>query len=225
MNQRVDRGYTDLTNKTLPTKIARHFETTDPKIYTVMRNLNFDDWFSPHKKQKAKDYFTALCREIIGQQLSGKAAGTIYGRFANLFETNKITSNLVLAISDQGLRDCGLSWAKVKYVKSLAQLINDKAVDLEALTNLPDQEVIEELVKVKGIGTWTAEMFLIFTLNRENVFSFGDLGLKKGIEKVYGLKDPSTKRIEKIIRKWKPFKTYGSIALWHSLEVDIKDYR
>jgi len=212
-------------NKTIPTKIANHFENVDPKIYAFMRNLNFDDWFSPHKKQTDKDYFVALCREIIGQQLSGKAASSIYGRFANLFETSKITSDLVLAVSDQKLRDCGLSWAKVSYIKSLAQLKKSGTVALEALPKLSDEKVVEELVKVKGIGPWTAEMFLIFTLNRQNVFSFGDLGLKKGIEKVYDLNDPSTKQIEKIIRKWEPLKTYGSIALWHSLEVDIKDYR
>ncbi|KKU30795.1 MAG: HhH-GPD family protein [candidate division WWE3 bacterium GW2011_GWA1_46_21] len=189
-----------------------------------MQNLHFGEWFNPRKAKRGSDYFMALCREIVGQQLSGKAAGSIFKRFENLLGS-KITPQNIIARKDQEMRDCGLSWAKVKYIKSLAQLVHDKVIDLEALPTLPDEDVVGELVKVKGIGPWTAEMFLIFTLNRENVFSFGDLGLKKGIEKVYSIKDPSKDKIAKIVNKWDPYKTYGSIALWHSLEVKITDYR
>ena len=88
----------------------------------------------------------------------------------------------------------------------------------ETLYDLKNEEVITELIKVKGIGNWTAEMVLIFTLNRDDVFSFGDLGLKKGLEKVYGLQNLTKKQTKKIISKWTPYKSFGSIALWHSLE-------
>lgn len=195
--------------------ILNHFKKVDPKIYKAMTKVNFDDWI---KTQKKHDYFVILCKEIIGQQLSGKAASTIINRFTNLLPKGTITPKHVLAIPDQDLRNVGMSWAKVSYVKNLAKAKLDKSVKFTKFDSLSDEEIIKELTSVKGIGPWTAEMFLIFTLHRPNVFSFGDLGLKNGFTKVYGIEKPTKKDIEPIIEKWSPYKSYGSITLWHTLD-------
>ena len=109
---------------------------------------------------------------------------------------------------------------KVKYIKDLAQKTLDKTLDLSKLTNMTDGDVLTELTKVKGIGPWTAEMFLMFTLGREDVFSHGDLGLKNAIKKLYGFKkDPSKKQVEKIVNKWSPYRTFACRILWKSLEI------
>ena len=150
--------------------------------------------------------------------MSGKAASTIFGRFEKLFGKKKVTPENILKLPDQKLRDAGMSWGKVKYVKDLAQKTLSKEINLETLETLEEDVVIAELTKVKGIGKWTAEMFLMFTLRRENIFSFGDLGLKKGIAKIYNIKNPTPKQIEKIIKKRHPYKSFGSFALWQSLE-------
>jgi DNA-3-methyladenine glycosylase II len=154
----------------------------------------------------------------VGQQLSGKAARAIYAKFVGLFERNSVEPKQILTLENQVLRDAGLSWAKVSYIKDLAVKVLSQELALETLAEFEDKKVIEALTTVKGVGPWTAEMFLIFTLGRENVFSYGDLGLKRGMESVYGLKDPSIEQMEQIVTPWSPFKSYGSIALWHALE-------
>lgn len=196
-------------------KILAHFKHADQNIYKVLRSVNLNDWIKP---VKPTEYFQKLCREIISQQLAGKAAEAIYGRFVRLMPEGSVTPKHVLAVEDLVLRNAGMAWAKVKYVKDLAQQTQSGSIKLEPLAQLSEEAVIDELIKVKGIGRWTAEMFLIFSLDRENVFSHGDLGLRRGLEKVYDLKDPSREQIEKIISLWSPYKTYGSIALWQSLE-------
>ncbi|HSX39949.1 MAG TPA: hypothetical protein VLI92_05160 [Candidatus Saccharimonadales bacterium] len=198
-------------------KILKHFKDNDAIIYNYMQNLDFVEWMKPIHTQKSKGYFAALCRAIAGQQLSGKAANAIYLRFEKLLKDN-VTADRILKLTDQQLRDVGMSWAKVRSIKDLAQRVKNKELNLDQIDSQNDVEVVTTLTMVKGIGPWTAEMFLMFTLNRENVFSFKDLGLKKGIEKVYKTKDPSIKKIEKIIKKWEPYKSFGSIALWNSLE-------
>jgi len=165
---------------------------------------------------KTEDSFKALCGIIIGQQLSTKAADTIFARFELLFDT-ELTPTDILASPSEKLREVGLSNAKVKYVKDLAEKVLSGELHIQQLRNMSDEEVIANLVKVKGIGTWSAEMFLIFNLGRENIFSHKDLGLLRGIEKNYNLKNPTPAEIEIIVQKWHPYKSYGSIALWHAL--------
>ena len=193
--------------------VLNHFKRVDPLIYVVMKDIDFEKWFEDDKTT----YFESLCRSIVGQQLSGKAASAIYKKFSSLLK-DKVTPDRVLKIEDQEYRDGGLSWAKIKYIKDLAQKTKSKELQLENIRELENLKVSEELVKVKGIGPWTAEMFLMFTLKRENVFSYGDLGLKNGLIKVYKMKNLSKPKIDKIISRWEPYKTFGSIALWHSLE-------
>lgn len=194
--------------------VRSHFAKHDPELGAVLSTVKLEDWF---ERRVVGDYFQALCRDIVYQQLAGKAANTIYSRFAELVGTG-ITPVTVAKIPDQSLRDAGLSWAKVKYVKDLAGQVLSGGVSLEYLANQDNEAVIAELTKVKGIGRWTAEMFLIFTLHREDVFSHGDLGLKKGFAKLYQIDDPTEAEIDAIISHWSPYKSYGSISLWHYLD-------
>ncbi len=135
-----------------------------------------------------------------------------------LFESENIKPDQILALDKETLRGVGLSWAKVRYIQDLAQKVQDEELNLQDLPTAPDDEVIQQLTRVKGIGPWTAEMFLIFTLQRENTFSHGDLALSKAIKNIYGLKTINKKRVEKIVKRWEPYKTYGSITLWSSLD-------
>ncbi|OGK16684.1 hypothetical protein A2774_00080 [Candidatus Roizmanbacteria bacterium RIFCSPHIGHO2_01_FULL_39_12c] len=198
-------------------KIKEHFQRVDLILYSVIERI---EYLEPWKSKSANEYFVELCANIIGQQLSGKAADTIFARFEKLFAKKKITPEKVLRIPDQKIRDAGMAWSKVKYIKDLAQKTLDKTLDLSKLTNMTDGDVLTELTKVKGIGPWTAEMFLMFTLGREDVFSHGDLGLKNAIKKLYGFKkDPSKKQVEKIVNKWSPYRTFACRILWKSLEI------
>lgn len=195
-------------------KIKQHLSKGDPKISAVLKTVNLADWF---EERHSDDHFFNLTRNIVYQQLAGKAANAIFTRFQNLVG-GKIKPETVIDIPDQSLRDVGLSWAKVKYVKDLANKTISGEVVLTNLHELDDEAVITELTKVKGIGRWTAEMFLLFTLHRENIFSHGDLGLRNGFAKLYGLEDPTREQIETVITKWSPYKSYGSISLWHLLD-------
>ena len=153
------------------------------------------------------------------QQLASGAARAIFGRFEKLFEQEEVTPEIVLSFFDQEIRDTGASWAKVKYIKDLAKCVATKTIDLKKLHELSDKEVIQELIKVKGIGPWTAEMFLMFSLGREDVFSYGDLGLRHAMQKLYAFKkEPTIEQMEKITSTWSPYRTYGALLLWRSLD-------
>lgn len=200
--------------KKLTKKISNHFAVADPKILKILMTVNLDEWF---EDRSSEDHFYNLTRNIIYQQLAGKAASTIFNRFEQLVGGKVIPENII-QFEDQAFRNCGLSWAKAKYVKDLASKVLSREVVLENIDTLDDESVIEELIKVKGVGRWTAEMFLMFTLHRPNIFSYGDLGLKNGFAKLYEIANPSVKDIESKVRQWHPYKTYGSIALWHHLD-------
>src|SRR5579859_5544592 len=208
--------FLERSNMPIQEKIYKHFMKVDPIIAGVMSKYELRD-LQPNLDSKT--YFANLTREIIGQQLSGRVADVIHGRFLELFSKQTPTAKAILKISDQELRDIGMSWAKVKYVKDLALKTQNKEVRWELLPSFSDEEVTTELTKIKGIGRWTAEMFLMFTLGREDVFSFGDLGLKKGLQKLYNLPEKFDSHIaEKIITPWSPYRSYGSLALWESLD-------
>ncbi len=168
-------------------------------------------------------YFHKLCQDIISQQLSIKVADVIIQRFETLLGSSSPTPEMILEIPDQKLRDVGMSWAKIKYVKDLALKTSQKELPFKRFPDLENEAVIAELVKVKGIGRWTAEMFLIFTLGREDVFSHGDLGLRNALTKLYKLEHITDKKAfaakaEEITQKWAPYRSYGSLALWWSLK-------
>lgn len=200
----------DLTDISI---VNAHFIKADPKIASVLATVDLTEWF---EDRPVADHFYNLTRNIIYQQLAGKAASTIFGRFKDL--VGDITPESVVKFEYQSFRDVGLSWAKAKYVKDLAAKVLAKEIDLTNIADLDNESVIKELIKVKGIGRWTAEMFLLFTLHRENIFSYLDLGLKNGFSKLYGIDNPSKEQIEQVVTKWAPYESYGSICLWHHLD-------
>ena len=159
---------------------------------------------------------------IASQQLSTKAAATIFGRFVALFPGAHIPDAAAIAAqSDTALRGVGLSGQKVSYLRDLSARIIDGRLQLDELETLPDEDVIERLTAVKGFGRWTAEMFLMFRLHRPDVLPVGDLGILKAVEKLYRLrKRPDAKRLMKIGEAWRPYRSVASWYLWQSLKAD-----
>jgi DNA-3-methyladenine glycosylase II len=171
------------------------------------------------------DPFTALAHAIISQQLSTKAAATIAGRFDALCGPAGPTPGAVEAVSDPQLRAAGLSGQKIGYLRDLCLRIRTGALRLDTIEALPDAGVIEALTQVKGIGRWTAEMFLIFRLHRPDVLPVGDLGILKAVQRVYGLrKVPTPDRLTRIGESWRPYRSIACWYLWASLDnAPLKD--
>lgn len=169
------------------------------------------------KKSPKSRYFIDLVESIANQQLSGKAAATIFGRVKGLC-SGKIEPGIILGLSDEKLRSAGLSFAKIKYIKDLATRVNEGSLNINRLDKFTDEEVITELIQVRGIGRWTAEMFLMFSLGRPNIFPVDDLGIKRGFEKVTGKKWDKVKSARFADKHWSPYKTVASWYLWRSLE-------
>ena len=193
--------------------VLRHFERQDPLIHRVLINM---EWDVLEPTERPSGYFNRLCREIISQQLGSGAARAIVARFRAKFPRAHATPERVLAFSEGQLRAIGMSWAKARSLRDLAARVRAREIRFERLSQGEDEAVVAELVKVKGIGRWTAEMFLIFTLGREDVFSFGDLALQKSLRNLYGSRRTRTQRsMERIVRQWRPYASYASLALWH----------
>ena len=168
------------------------------------------------KPSKKKDYFIDLVDAITSQQLSGKAARTIFARVKEKCG-GEITPEKLKKLRTEELRKCGLSYAKCSYLKDLSQRVKSKKLQVRRLDKLPDDEVMRELIEVKGIGRWTAEMFLMFTLARPDVFPVDDLGIRKGIEKILG-KKVSSQKMAKFTERWKPYRTVASWYIWKILD-------
>ena len=192
----------------------KHLARVDPILGALIKQIDL----RPLKLQK--NYFQALVGAIANQQLSGKAAQTILNRVLALFQSRKFpTPQEYLKMSDLKLRSAGLSNSKVAYTKNVARFFVERGKEIKLIHKLTDEEVIKLLTEIKGIGTWTAEMFLMFSLGREDIFSYGDLGLRKGLQKVYNFKkEPTFKQMKKIVEAWKPYRTHGARYMWASLE-------
>lgn len=161
--------------------------------------------------------FEELCWTIIGQQLSGKAANTIFERFKKL--CRRVTPRAVLTKTETDLRAIGVSGAKARAIHDLAARVLDGRLALNRIFSLSDEEVMRALVAVKGIGPWTAEMIMMFSLGREDIFSFGDLGLIKGFQRVYGMKRrPSERTMRRVSAQWAPYRTWAARILWKVLD-------
>lgn len=198
-------------------KAILHFKKVDPILYEVIARIE------PFQLSQHPNPFIRLTRSIIGQQLSVKAAQTIYSRLENLFENKLIEPSNLIKIPVEDLRGAGISYQKISYLKDLSGKVLQKEIELEKLKDLESEIVISELIKIKGIGRWTAEMYLMFTLGRGDVFSYGDLGLQNAIKKLYSLKKkPTIKQMEKLSKKWAPFRTYAAMTLWRSLDNEPK---
>jgi DNA-3-methyladenine glycosylase II len=170
-------------------------------------------------------HFEAVARAIVYQQLSGKAAATIYGRFVALFDAGTPVPGQLLSLSDEELRGVGLSRQKSGYLRDLATRSHGGEVSIETLHELPDGEIVTALTSVKGVGLWTAQMFLIFRLGRPDVLPELDLGVQKAIQRAYRLRaHPTPKRVLAIGAKWAPYRSIASWYLWRSLD-PVAEYR
>jgi DNA-3-methyladenine glycosylase II len=165
------------------------------------------------------DPYEALARAIVGQQLSTKAAASIWSKLLDLFGGKTPTPEQILRKRKDTLRKAGLSNAKVEFLRDLAAHVKDGRLDLKRLSKLPDEDIVAELVEVKGIGSWTAEMFLIFHLGRPDVVSVGDLGIRRAVQIAYGMKElPGPDELEKLAEEWRPHRTLACLYLWRSLD-------
>ncbi len=191
-----------------------HIKNVDPVLGKIINIIPEPEWHF------SKNYLVELVESIVSQQLSVKAADTIFGRLKALTSDEELTAETIIRMDSQKMRDAGLSWSKVSYVKNIAEyaLISGKVFEKFPLMN--DEEIITELTKIKGVGRWTAEMFLLFTMGRPDIFSYGDLGLKRAIQKLYNFSSEPTKSdIDTIAGKWKPYRSIASRYLWKSLEL------
>lgn len=175
------------------------------------------DHIGEYNISQTKNPYESLVEAIITQQLSGKAADSISKRFRGIYGRFPKPAD-VLKTPDSKLRKAGLSGMKVKYIKDLSKRIDSGELKLNSMKKLQDDQIVEELTKVKGIGRWTAEMFLIFSLGRLDVLPVGDLGLRKGVQRLHSLPElPEKDEIEKIAQKWRPYRTVATWYLWKSL--------
>jgi DNA-3-methyladenine glycosylase II len=171
------------------------------------------------KRGRPADAYGTLVRTITGQQLSSKAAATIYTRLTALYGGRTPTPEEIIATDPQQLRDVGLSGAKAAYLRDLAEHIVDGELPLDELAELPDEKVYEGLIAVKGLGRWSIHMFLMFHLGRGDILPVGDLGIRKAIQVLYGLDElPKAAEIEQIAEAWRPYRTLACLYLWESLD-------
>jgi DNA-3-methyladenine glycosylase II len=200
---------------------AKALAAADPTMAALIERLGKIDIATRLRRrseERPADAYGALLRAIVGQQLSTKAARTIYGRVLDLFSGATPSPEQLLAASEEDLRGCGLSGRKVEYVRDLAAHVLGGELELERLGELSDEEVVEEIVAVRGLGQWTAEMFLIFHLERPDVLSGGDLGIRKAVQIEYGLEEmPAPGRVLEIGEPWRPHRSLASLYLWESL--------
>jgi 3-methyladenine DNA glycosylase/8-oxoguanine DNA glycosylase len=194
---------------------VRHLKRIDPVLARIIEAVG------PCRLQLRTEgtHFEALIRSIVFQQLSGKAASTILRRFNALYPNDTPTPELVLATSDETLRSVGMSRQKIGYLRDLAAKVQSGELPLDHVHELADDDVIAHLVQVKGIGRWTAQMFLMFRLGRRDVLPELDLGIQNAIQRAYRKrKRPTPKDVKKIGAKWSPHSTVACWYLWRSLE-------
>ena len=183
---------------------------TDKKMRVLINEFGRPDYNLKH------DYFQSLLRSIVFQQLSGKAAQTIYERFVNLIPKNSnLCPNEVLKLDKDEMRKAGLSFQKINYVHNLSDYFENNSFQKKDVERMTDEKIIKELIQIKGIGQWTIDMFLMFTLNRPDILPYKDLGIQKGIMKILNMKNhPTKKEMENCSSKWRPYRTIACWYLW-----------
>ncbi len=192
----------------------QYLSQKDFKLATIIRSIG------KYSKKIQINPFESLLKSIISQQLSGKAANAIYIRFIRYYNQVLPTPQQIISTPDEILRiQIGLSFKKIEYLKDLSSRILNRQLDLASLMmEMSDDEIIEELMKVKGIGRWTAEMFLIFCLGREDIIPLDDLGIKKAIQKLYDLPQlPNPSSMLAISLPWRPYRSIATWYLWESI--------
>ncbi|MFA6706521.1 MAG: DNA-3-methyladenine glycosylase 2 family protein [Sphaerochaetaceae bacterium] len=183
-----------------------HLKTQDEQMKAAV------DRIGPISREMNEDIFVALMESILSQQISGKAARTVWARLLSI--TGIVTPDRILECEDALLQSAGLSFRKVSYMKRTAQAIKDEIIDINRFPMMSDADIISELVKLPGIGVWTAEMLLIFSLGRQDVVSFNDFGIRKGMMKLYELSDLSKEQFMVYRKRYAPFGTAASLFLW-----------
>jgi DNA-3-methyladenine glycosylase II len=192
----------------------KHLMKADPTLKLIIKRIGPCELHAV----APRDPFEALCMAIASQQLSVKAADTIFGRFCDLFPNRKPTPERVMTLTDDQIRAVGFSRPKVSFIKDLAAHVLDGRLDLKRLKKHPDDEVMRQLVAVKGIGRWTAEIFLMFRLGRPDILPADDLGLMNAVHRAYALrKRPDAKRLRKMGELWSPHRSVAAWYLWQSL--------
>jgi DNA-3-methyladenine glycosylase II len=198
---------------TIMRKAIRHLQAADPVMGGIIQQVG------PYRIEFRDPGFETLVKSIVYQQLSGRVAQVIFGRLVAAVPGGLLTPENILALRPAKMRTLGLSKQKTAYIRDLARLTRAGTVDFAELPALPDGEVIERLTKVKGVGVWTAHMFLIFALRRTNVLPSGDLGIRAAIRKAYGFAElPKPAEIEVLGERWRPYCTVAAWYLWRSLE-------
>jgi DNA-3-methyladenine glycosylase II len=200
-------------------RARRHLMRRDPILGAAIKSIGACGMAD----RQRKDHLSALVGSIVSQQLSTKAAATIFARFLALFPDDHIPDAAAIAAhNDTVLRGVGLSGQKVSYLRDLSARIGDGRLNLDELEALPDEDVIARLVAVKGFGRWTAEMFLMFRLHRPDVLPAGDLAIVVAIQRLYKLrKRPDAKRVLKIGEAWRPYRSVASWYLWQTLRNEL----
>ena len=194
-------------------KAIVHLKKSDPVMRAIIERVG------AYKIQHTEPSFGTLVRSIVYQQLSGRVADVILGRLIALLPGGKVTPEAILKLTPARMRKAGLSKQKTAYIRDLARKTLKGHVKFETLPDLPDAEVIEHLTQVKGIGVWTAHMFLIFALRRPDILATGDLGVRNAIRKAYQLEElPHPEQIEEIAVAWRPYSSAAMWYLWRSLE-------
>ena len=196
----------------------RHLSHADKRMEKLI------DKFGPPNFNLMNNYYESLIRSIVYQQLSGKAASIIYERFLDLFVFDIYPEPKdILAVSIETLRSSGLSYQKVNYIRDLSEKWQEGTMNLTDIDSMTDEEISSELIKVKGIGQWTADMFLMFTLGRPDVFPFGDLGIQKGVMILTNMNRlPTQKEMERKTKKWQPYRTVAALYLWKLVDGPFK---
>jgi DNA-3-methyladenine glycosylase II len=197
---------------------TEHLRAADPVLRDLIDRLGPLDE-EARRRGRPDDAYGALLRAIVGQQLSTRAARSIYARVLELFGGRVPTPTELLAIEPDVLRAAGLSRAKVAYLRDLGERVETGQLEIDRLTDLPDDEVSAQLLAVKGLGRWTVDMFLMFHLRRPDVVASGDLGIRRAVELAYGLPvRPSIADVERIAEPWRPYRTTACVYLWESLD-------
>jgi DNA-3-methyladenine glycosylase II len=195
-----------------------HLRSADPVLERLLREVGPPD-LEARRAGRPADAYGSLVRSIVGQQLSTKAARSINDRLVALFGGRTPSPAELLAADPETVRGVGLSRPKVAYLRDLAEHVEDGELAIDALVELPDEEVIAQLTRIKGLGVWTAHMFLLFHLGRPDVLPVGDLGVRRGAERAYGLDGlPDANTLERIAEPWRPHRSLASLLLWRSLD-------
>ena len=200
-------------------KALAHLREADPKLARLIDDFGPPEAVLRRRGRAPTDPYGALVRAIVGQQLSTKAARTIFERLCALFGDRTPTPRELLDADPELLRSAGLSRAKVAYLRDLAEHVEDGELELERLAELPDEEVAEQLIAIKGLGRWTVDMFLIFHLGRPDILPVGDLGIRRAAQLTYGFDElPTPAELEQIAEPWRPWRSLASLYLWRSLD-------